>query len=447
MKSKVVGVAGSIRSNQGNLDSLLSCVCKAFSHDDLTKRIKQLSVKFANTDVALAFALFAAYKSGAEVDIVSLRGLFKTVDGNSDTFDHLKLDDAKVGLLLKKMKNADGVILSTPTYFGDRSSVANKFFQLVDSKDLLKDKVFGAIAVGAKRNGGQETTCIYCIVDALAQTAIAVGNGPITSQYGGTVVAGDKMTALEDDWGLERCKELGSKIAYTCSLVSVGRQDPPLDKSLNICVLMTMDTPDKQYRLFVDDYFEPLRSQHKVDVVDLIDYPIKRCLACDTCPKLGKSEGSPAYRCIIQDEDDCVVVNHKKLLDADVIVLVGVNSEKDIVYRYQAFVERTRCIRRDNYQLSNTPMASLLVSDLRAHKNTLHNSKVITSYIRHNTIILAPMQITLLGDEKVYETDYTPLIAQAQMIKTGREKACAYSVCYAADGYADKSQDCISSKR
>ena len=447
MGVSVVGVAGSIRSSQGSLDALLNCARAASSHADLAERIKSLSVRFANTDVSLAYALFAAHRAGADVDIVSLKALFKGAEANSEEFDHLKLDEARVGTLLDKVGMADGVILSSPTYFGDRSSVANKFFQLVDARSLLKDKVFGAISVGAKRNGGQETTCIYCIVDALAQSAVAVGNGPITSQYGGTVVAGDRMTALDDSWGLQRCKELGFKVAYTSRLLSFGAQDELGDQSLNICVLMTMDTKDKQYGRLVRDYFAPLEGRHQVEVVDLIDYPIKRCLACDTCPKLGKSEGLPAYRCVIQDSDDCVVVNHAKLIKADMIVLAGVNSEQETIYRYQAFVERTRCIRRDNYQLSNTPMAALLVSDLKAHKNTLHNSKVITSYIRHNTIILAPMQITMLGNELVHATDFSPMLSQAQRIKAGRDRIEPYAVSYEADGYADKSQDKIKSER
>ncbi len=434
MRVFVLGIAGSIRSCPKRIDSLVSSIHASSSHKDLADRILQLSATFSNTDIALAFALFTAKQRGAQIDIISLRSIFKQSSRSNTDFNHLQLDDFQVARLINTVKKADGVIFSTPTYFGDRSSVANKFFQLADSYDLLKNKVFGVVSVGAKRNGGQETTCIYCIVDALAQSAIAVGNGPITSQYGGTVVAGDIMSALDDDWGLERCKELGSKVAYTSGLISLGLH-ARTDIHLDICVLMTMDTPDKRYSKVVNEYFSSLNNCHTVEIIDLIDYPIQRCLACDVCPKLGEPGEANEYRCIIQNPDDCVVAIFPKMIKADLIIVAGINSTNELIYRYQSFIERTRCIRRNNYQLSNTPVSSLLVNDLRAHKNLLHTSKVITSYIRHNTIILSPISITLLENTVVHQTDFSTILNQAQIVKIGRKMSIPCSTNYVADGY------------
>jgi multimeric flavodoxin WrbA len=57
----------------------------------------------------------------------------------------------------------------------------------------LKDKVAGAISVGASRNGGQETTISAIHQFLLIQDAIVVGDGAPKAHYGGTGVGGAKM--------------------------------------------------------------------------------------------------------------------------------------------------------------------------------------------------------------------------------------------------------------
>ena len=80
----------------------------------------------------------------------------------------------------KKLEEADGLILGSPVYFGNVTSQMKMFMDCsrplrIDFK--LRDKVAGAISVGASRNGGQETTISAMHEFLLIHDAIIVGDG------------------------------------------------------------------------------------------------------------------------------------------------------------------------------------------------------------------------------------------------------------------------------
>ena len=72
-------------------------------------------------------------------------------------------------LLKAALRRADGILLSTPVYFGDRSSLSQRFIETIRSDAALcrdlAGRIYAGLAVGAKRNGGQETTLIYQMMD------------------------------------------------------------------------------------------------------------------------------------------------------------------------------------------------------------------------------------------------------------------------------------------
>jgi multimeric flavodoxin WrbA len=296
-KEYILGIAGSIRSNFKDIDVLKEQILCANSRNDLAGRIESTSSRFSNSDIALAFALFGSRQQGFEIELISIAKIFKHFDptpGDTDIqdehfnrirhIDFLQLNNIAYQQLKKMTCSAAGIILGSPVYFGDRSSVANKFMQLTNKHKYLKNKVFGMIGVGAKRNGGQETTCIYGIYDALMQEAICVGNGPDTSQYGGTVVAGDLHSTNGDTSGLDRCIELGQRVASIATILRYGRQTISNRKRLKIKILISMDTPDRHYQNIVRRYFAGYTRMHEIDIINLIDYDIDRCVACSACP-------------------------------------------------------------------------------------------------------------------------------------------------------------------
>ena len=71
--------------------------------------------------------------------------------------------------LKEHILSADAILISGPVYFGDRGSLVQALIEFISSdteiKDHLEGKLYGAIAVGAKRNGGQDTQLIYQLID------------------------------------------------------------------------------------------------------------------------------------------------------------------------------------------------------------------------------------------------------------------------------------------
>jgi len=456
MKTQILGISGSIRSNYKKIELLQNLVNESESQDELNDKIKIQGITFSNTDIALAHALLGAKKNGSDIRLISLTKIFEhknlslyenlisyeTVD-DIENIDTLDINEKKLLELLAEVESSEGVILGTPVYFGDRSSVANKLLQLTNKNKLLKNKAFGVLSVGAKRNGGQETTNIYTLYEALMQEAVVVGNGPKTAQYGGTVYAGDLNKAVDDSFGLETSYGVGRQVSQLAKILKASEAPEKVEK-LNITILLTMDSKDKKYEKLVSDVYSGIDGCNIV-VYNLTESNIYRCVACGVCPSPNLTEKlaeeALPYNCIVQSPKDSMRTIQEVMSGSDCIIIAGVNSQEDLIYRYQAFLERTRFIRRNDFELTNIPIIGLLINELGAINNPLHNVKVLTSFIRHNSFILKPMQIIFNQEEKVFEDDFESYLTLLQRIKVGRDRVNPLEVSYKATGYADKRLD------
>lgn len=345
------------------------------------------------------------------------------------------------------MSQYDGLVLVTPVYFGDRSSVANKFLQISGMHDLIKDKVFGAVAVGAKRNGGQETTVIYCLLEALSQGCLAVGNGPPTSQYGGTAIGGHKGTVIEDDWGLQTACGTGKRVAWISQLVSEGRKHKD-DLPVRILILVTMENDKSLLFNFIKKTLNNIQSQLSSLVnfrlVNVLDSTIYRCFGCDSCPAEGKREpgqtaNDPQHsKCIIQNPEDGMHELRMEMLNSDGIIIAGLNvkAHKRLIYRYQVLIERTRFIRRNHFELSDKLLTAFSLNDVGARINNLHDIKTITSYIRHNVVISHPIEAFLVKGQTLEDgtQDFLNFIRWTAILKKGREVIPARATVYSTQG-------------
>lgn len=114
--------------------------------------------------------------------------------------------------LTKKVLDADGIIMSSPVYFGDMTGLAKSFIdRLRPLRNIhaFKYKVCGAISTGGFRNGGQETT-VHSIYDFfLIQGGIVVGDDRPTAHFGALGV-GDTS---EDEIALTTCKHLAKRMS------------------------------------------------------------------------------------------------------------------------------------------------------------------------------------------------------------------------------------------
>jgi len=174
--------------------------------------------KGSNTEVYVRKALESAEKMGAETEIIDL-GKAEiepciACDICKSTGECAIYDDMRE--ITRKLLKAHGLIIGSPVYFGNVTSQLKMFMDRtrplrIDFK--LKDKVTGAISVGASRNGGQETTISAIHQYLLIQDAIIVGEGAPLAHYGAAGVGGVAGEASDDQVGLETSANLGKRVA------------------------------------------------------------------------------------------------------------------------------------------------------------------------------------------------------------------------------------------
>lgn len=176
------------------------------------------SPRKGNTYFLVEQALEAAKNEGANIESIFL--------GEKDINPCIACENCKntgecsipddMEEILSKINSAHGIIMGSPVYFG---TVSAQTKILMDrSRPLrtdfkLKNKVCGAIAVGAARNGGQETTCSAIHDFFLIHDAIVVGDGQPTAHYGGTGMGKERKDCLDDHFGIETSKNLGKRMA------------------------------------------------------------------------------------------------------------------------------------------------------------------------------------------------------------------------------------------
>ena len=339
----------------------------------------------SNSEVCLAAALWGAAEHGTNIRHVSLS-------------EHFPADGSEVGLddLKRILRQADGILLATPVYFGDRSSLSQRLIETIRRDPALRTdlagRVYAGIAVGAKRNGGQETALIYQMMDMAELGLLAVGNdSDTTSQYGGTAHAGDIGTIPADTYGLNTSVGTGRRIARVTTIRAVGR-DEALSDPLRLGVWLLQDR-DATAETLVDELLSKVMARTDTPIrpiaPQLFDDPIRPCIACDICPThVGPDD---EYRCIINRRDDGMRIHHAELLDCDVILPVVYCPEdhQGLQSVYQQFMERTRYIRRGDYILSDHLVAPMVFADVGTNEHM--DVRIATSFLRHHTVISKPL--------------------------------------------------------
>ena len=209
-------------------------------------------------------------------------------------------------------RGANGIIFSSPVYFGDCTSLMFDYLHALKIRDIdiLKGKVVGFCTAGAKRNGGHETLVEWNAWDVMGLGACVVNDGAPISQFGGVVVAGKHGTAQDDKEGMEVCRYTGRRVAETCLILSEG------------------------------DIKEKVEIQKWNMVAMRKDYDLGRCWACldgSSCPDETKED----YKC--RNQKDGMKTLHPILMKANGVVPSALDMR---------MVERTRYLRRDNYRLT-----------------------------------------------------------------------------------------------
>lgn len=109
-----------------------------------------------------------------------------------------------------------GILMASPVYMGIVSSPLKALFERMSAFRSggfpLRNKVGGAIAVGAGRNTGVELILQQLILFMLSQEMVLVGDGKPGNHWGGTIQSqGDDLS--KDDGSLATIRGVGKRVA------------------------------------------------------------------------------------------------------------------------------------------------------------------------------------------------------------------------------------------
>jgi len=177
--------------------------------------------KGMSTATALNVALEAAREVAPErieIELIELAGMKLNGDlaagvelepGERDDFPSLvpKLSDPNVA----------GMILGTPVYFSNMTSLCKAFLDRLvvfrRNDFALKDKVAGVLAVGGARNGGQLLTVESVQAALYGQDMLVVGPGKPISRSGAAVWSGAGSAVTDDEPGMQAVRGVGRRVA------------------------------------------------------------------------------------------------------------------------------------------------------------------------------------------------------------------------------------------
>ena len=174
--------------------------------------------KGKTTAAAVEVCLEAAREQGPnlQIELIDLADLsipgylaagVQLKPGDKDDFPALvaKLDDPAVV----------GIIVGSPVYFGNMSSLCKAFLDrciaLRRGGFKLSNKVAGVVAVGSTRNGGQELTVRSIQTALMSQNMIVVGSGPPAARIGATLWNQNDSIAA-DEFGISTARNLGRRM-------------------------------------------------------------------------------------------------------------------------------------------------------------------------------------------------------------------------------------------
>lgn len=166
-----------------------------------------------NTEFMVKTALDEVSRHGIETEMITLHdkkiNYCTGCDACKSTNKCVINDDMQE--LTIKIKDADGIIMSSPVYFGDMTGLAKNFIDRLRplrNVHAFKYTVCGAISTGGFRNGGQESTIASIHDFFLIQGGIVVGDNRPTAHYGGTGVGNTE----EDEVAKTTCINLATRM-------------------------------------------------------------------------------------------------------------------------------------------------------------------------------------------------------------------------------------------
>jgi multimeric flavodoxin WrbA len=154
-----------------------------------------------NTHIALEIVTEEIRKAGIDVEIIDLAdlNLYPFTYGGTP-------EDDDIPMLRKKLKEVDGLIIGSPTYYSNVTSRTQMFIERIGGSVDLKGKIGAAVAV-ARRAG---TNFVYAAINYF----FGIHEMPIaTSSYWNNIIARKPGEIKNDEEGIKTLKTLGKNMA------------------------------------------------------------------------------------------------------------------------------------------------------------------------------------------------------------------------------------------
>lgn len=181
--------------------------------------------KEGNTFQAIKIVADELEKEGIEVEIIHvgnkiIRGCLECYSCRKNQNEKCAIDD-DVNNWIQKMKEADGILLGSPTHYASitgpmKSFLDRAFYVAGANKSLFRYKV-GAAVVVARRTGGMV---------AFEQLNNYMNNSEMlipTSYYWNVIRGGVPGEINEDEVGKKTLRSLGKNMAWLMKLVDYGK--------------------------------------------------------------------------------------------------------------------------------------------------------------------------------------------------------------------------------
>lgn len=172
-----------------------------------------------NTVFLLQEALAVAEKAGAETKLLHVKEILDDLESLfcelcSSPCEGSCAEGNKLGESFDLLKQADGVLMGSPVYFGTVSSQLKAFWdktRVLRKEKALLNVVGGGIAVAGARFGGQETTLRALHDMMLVQGMMIVGDGYVDYDCGHQGACAQRP-AQNDENGIKRARILAQRV-------------------------------------------------------------------------------------------------------------------------------------------------------------------------------------------------------------------------------------------
>jgi len=186
--------------------------------------------KEGNTYTALKLMAEELNKEGIEVEIIhvgneSIHGCIGCGYCGSSENNHCVFKDDLVNETAEKMRNADGFILGSPTYYAGISGTMKSFLDRVfyTSSEYFKYKVGTAITV-VRRTGGIDVLHQLNNFLNLSETVTP------PSQYWTVVYGARKGEVLQDGEGIQTIRKNARAMAWLLKIIDSSKGNIPLPR-------------------------------------------------------------------------------------------------------------------------------------------------------------------------------------------------------------------------